>query len=608
MKFDCRVLFLTAACVVTVSALNTKQDAVRDKRTLDIILKALAESLGYDVAKRPPPMPLPKPAAVPRSGVNPPLAPAAPAPKTPPPAPPASPKMPPPPPRPAPKAPAPVPVPRVPPPAAPKAPAPPMAMMPLPQPKSQVAPAAPAKPRLPTVPPLLTETVQKMFNINFNWNKNVQPSLAPIPIPRAPVPVPKAPAPVPKAPNPTLAPKAPTPTPTLKSSPPLPKASAPVSPKSTAAPGKIIYYDYDDPQNGPYTVSLRDYDGYYNYENDNAQQEEKQPQQEEQHEQEQPQEEEQNQNVENSEQNEDQNENKEAEEEQYADEKQRNEYHDSVQNFWANSPWHHNNDEKYNAESSVPEFYKSNQFYNPNFAKHDFLIHHPSGSSYSKMEHKKVEPIKTNQESAKFQVPLNYYVHNNEPQRGENLQIHNNNNKQYNYEGPSLDQYYYIIDNEPKQQPQSDSHKIEINNNGVNGIKESSKTEKEYQASVPIPLHVINQENPFVQWVSIEQAGSENTPNKVPVKSQSQKVIQKTERAKKVEMPLFEFNYQPDHYEADFSAHTIPPPTQQDYSKYNPISFKLEDELSDKAQIQEEQYGRKYTTIHSDNAVHRIHS
>lgn len=555
MKF-CRVFFLTL-CVVSVCAIEQNKDVVRDKRTLDIILKALAETLGYNVAKRPMPMPLPKPAAGPRSGVNPAMAPAAPAPKSPPPPP----KIPPPPP-PAPKAPAPAP--RLPPPKAPvppmpKAPAPPMKMAAPPQ---QAGPLA--KARFPTVPPLLTETIQKMFNINFNWNKNAQPLAVPAPAPQVPVPAPKAPAPAPKAPVPAPAPKAPVPS----------------APKSTAAPGKILYYDYDEPHNTPFVVSLRDYDGYYNYDSDNAQQE--QPLQEEKQElqQQQPREEEQNQNIQNEEQKENVQPNGDTEQLQ---DKQIDDYQKSVQNFWATSPWNNHNYENYNSESSAPE----QQFSNPHFGKHDFFINHPSGSSYARMELKKPGQIKTNEESENYQVPMNYYTHSNEPQ-----QVKNN-------EGPTFDQYYYVLDNE-KQQPQSDSHTIEINNNGEQGIKEPLRTEKEYQASVPIPLHVINQENPFMQWVSIEQAGSENQPKKLPLKIQSQKV-QKTE---KQNTPLYEFNYQPEHYVADFIPQTIPPPTQQDYANYNPEPFKLEEELSDKATIKEQQYGRKYTTVHADNVVH----
>lgn len=657
-----RALFYAVLCVVLVSGYAQNQDElVRDKRTLNFILQAFADSLGYDVQKRPSILPtsgLPKPAAGPRTPVAPPLPPMAPAMPAAPAAPPMMPKAPPMMPPAPPMMPAAPPMMPAAPPMMPKAPpAPPMmpppapmpaAPAPMPPPKGQVGPVPPARPRPPTAPPLLTETIQKMFNINFNWNRNLTPGApAPVPAPKAPAPAPPAPpahAPAPKAPAPAPpapapAPKAPPPPPAPKSPPPppapalapkvpapapaapapAPKAPAPAPapagpPKGTVAPGKFINYDYDDGQ-PPVAGNLRtDYDGIYYYENDGNQPQQQQEQQEQQEQQpQQPQEEEVNQNEQN------------AEVDHQADaEKKRYEFDESVQNFWQNSPWHQSNNERYNAESR-PGFY---QYQQPGFGGHDFVVNHPGGSSYSRMQHKKVQPVQRHEERYEYQGPQfgqYYFPEGGLPQVGaqngkENYDYQGPNGQvqhgQANeYQGPSFDQYYYILSREeqPKVEQGKVNGKVEVNNNGEKGLKqpqvEAESRPKEVQApeaGLPVPVHNIYQENQFAQWLSpFEQAGSENSPKKVSPNGKSQN-NKNGQRGGQDENP-FQYNYEPEHYESDFSAHTIPPPSQQDYSQYNPSPFKLEDELPEKAQIKEEQYGRKYTTVHSDNVVHHTH-
>lgn len=125
----------------------------RDKRTIGVVLRNVADLFGYDVQKRPTVIP-PAPAM------------AAPAPGA--------------------------------------APAP------------AAAPARPATrqgiPKFPppvTFPPILQEQVRKTFNINFNWNKNLGPLPSPTPqtaqVPAAPTPVS---APKPAAPRPSATPAA----------------------------------------------------------------------------------------------------------------------------------------------------------------------------------------------------------------------------------------------------------------------------------------------------------------------------------------------------------------------------------------------------------------
>lgn len=223
--------------MLILSVLNLViSEAKHQKRTIDFVLRSVAETFGYDIQKRPsvlqttpapvastffpPPLaPIPAVAQVPLTPMvpraNPPAVPLGPL--FPPLVPPrrvlpASPTLPPltpvlPPPR----------LPALPP---PRAPLPPPANPPQappanpPQPPPQVPPAPPpsssAKPSI----PLLTETIQKTFNINFNWNKNVQPTnstAAGSPAAAPPAPSAASPsAPTAPAQPPPLRPSAPT--------------------------------------------------------------------------------------------------------------------------------------------------------------------------------------------------------------------------------------------------------------------------------------------------------------------------------------------------------------------------------------------------------------
>lgn len=617
-----RVFCIFVFCVVTVCAVENPSVNVRGKRTLHIVLKAFADSLGYDIQKRPPlpPNGLPKPAGD-RSPVNPPLVP---------------PMMPPP------KGPVPpMPAPRAPPMAAPKAP-----VAPMPAPKSPPVPMVPSSkapapalppqvppktaPRLPTVPPTLTETIQKMFNVNFNWNRNAQtppPSAiapkapatptnqAPAPIaPKAPIaPAPKAPAPAPKAPMP--APKAPMPAPKSPAAVPS-QAPAPAAPASTAGPIKhVLYsYDYDDgqianPQN------LKDYDNYYQYDNQDYQRPLQQPPQQEEPQQQQAEEE--------GKQSEEVPANQESDNQQLEveREKQKQVYDNAVQNYWQNSPWHNNQQENVEEESRMPHFGSKD------FGGHSFVVNHPAGSSYSRMERKQAGPLDNQpKQQSSFETPIYYYEEQQQPPletRNQKLEHQQN----YHFQGPSFDQYFYVLNNGEQNGgkanveinssgergyvlnngEQNEKANLEINSSGERGIKQPAESRQRDtitpEANFPVPVHNIYQENPYLQWISPFEASSEVQEKKVKATQQAQPK-QDAARGKVTEAPLFATNYQPDHYNSDFSVHTIPPSSQEDYSKYEPAPLKLENEFSDKAQVNEQQFGRKYTSVHTDNLVH----
>ncbi|XP_017784290.1 PREDICTED: leucine-rich repeat extensin-like protein 2 [Nicrophorus vespilloides] len=246
------VLVLLAAAVLHARAM---EKVTRDKRTLDLVLRSVADVFGYDVQKRPtvlppPPLPpakptffppplkpLPPPARrffpAPKAVASPPpaqtqapaaVAPAAPAPAVPPVAPVA----------PAPAVPPAAPVAKPPVAAAPAPAAPvakPIAAVPAPAAQSPAAnspmrrpvmrplkavpntpPARPPPPPRPTVPPLLTENIRKTFNIAFNYNRGIQTQAPPVP---AAPPAPPAPAaqPAPPPPPSPAAPAAPPPPP-----------------------------------------------------------------------------------------------------------------------------------------------------------------------------------------------------------------------------------------------------------------------------------------------------------------------------------------------------------------------------------------------------------
>lgn len=549
-----RVVIVIVFCVVSVLCVEQKSENVRDKRTLHIVLKAFADSLGYDVQKRPPspPKPLPKP-AVGMSPANPP--------KAPPPPPMMAPKSPPPPPMMAPKAPPMMPAPKappmMPPMPAPKAPAP--APMPPPKPAKPAIMPTKVAPRLPTVPPLLTETIQKMFNINFNWNRNTQPAPAmpaKSPAPKAP---PAPPAPAPKAPAPAPAPSQP------------PKAPAP---SPSTGPVKHVLYSYDYEDGIAYPQNLKDYDNNYQYDNSDYQQPQQQAEE-----------------VKQSEEATHEVESQESDAQKIENSKddQAEAFYDTVQNYWDNKQANQQQD-----ESKIPQYHTQNG--------HSFVVNHPAGSSYFKMEHKKQEQPESKQYQ-NFGQPIYYYEDQPPPLESRNQKLEHPH-QNYNFQGPSFNQYFYVLDNEEQQ---GDKANVDANSSEEKGVKQPAESQKKEtispEASFPIPAHNIYQENPFVQWLSPFEASSEMKENKVKV-SQKMEQKQNAPKGNSNEDP-YAFKYEPDSYSAHFSAHTIPPPTPYDYSQYEPAPFKLEEELSDKAQIKEEQFGRKYTTIHKDNLVHR---
>lgn len=161
------VLVLCQLYVISILSQQTGP-IVRDKRTLDFLLRSFADTVGYDVLKRPTTITTTRP---------PPTMAARPAP----PAPPA-------------------------PPTPPAPPAPPMRpavtlMPPLPA-KPAVTLMPPARPAATSAPGNLIQSLSKNFSLNFLWNKNIGPAPA-APAPNAPAP-PAPPAPAPPPPPPPM--------------------------------------------------------------------------------------------------------------------------------------------------------------------------------------------------------------------------------------------------------------------------------------------------------------------------------------------------------------------------------------------------------------------
>ncbi|KAF5282136.1 hypothetical protein FQR65_LT02833 [Abscondita terminalis] len=235
MKSSVYLVVVFSAITFEPGSLNVIKN--QNKRSIDIVLRSVADVFGYDVVKRPSVILTTPPSVM--STFPPPLS-KAPPPLTPQPAP----------------APAPPPPPKSPPQLPPQSPPPTAAAPPPPPPKAAGPPPPPPKAAQPPLPPpvlpppLLTETIQKSFNINFNWNRNVAtpPPLAPKPSPSAPPPAnpvkpPASAASPPKPPIPAPAPK------------PLPLTPPR---KQINRQNPQLYQDYDDYNNK--NENLYDYD------------------------------------------------------------------------------------------------------------------------------------------------------------------------------------------------------------------------------------------------------------------------------------------------------------------------------------------------------------
>lgn len=226
----CVLLVFAASCACAEDVPEENQK--RDKRTLDLVLRSVADVFGYDIQKRPTVIPPPPPAPAKSTVFPPPVAPLPRTPQKPVKKPLPIPKLP--------------PVPRSKPVPLPK-PAPAPKPAPVPKPAPPAKPVQAPKPAPAAAPPLLTESVRKTFNINFNWDRNRKPVPAPAPAPKS------IPAPV----------AAPAPVPVPASAPQPPKQIPPPAP---ASPGRKpqLYHDYnsENPNNEGYRNVDYDYPDY----------------------------------------------------------------------------------------------------------------------------------------------------------------------------------------------------------------------------------------------------------------------------------------------------------------------------------------------------------
>ncbi|GLV35787.1 hypothetical protein CBL_01061 [Carabus blaptoides fortunei] len=589
MQLREKCLCLTAVILVVVVSVASdrpyddqpeeeQQRNVRDKRTLNFLLKSFADAIGYDVQKRPsvlpfgvqlapvgvvtiiPPIgpvtPVKAPAMAPASAAGPAapaMAPAAPAmaPAAPAMAPaspamaPAKPAMAPP------AAMAPAPAAMAPAPAAPAAgkatPAAPAMAPAMPSagamppagamaPAPAMPPAAPAAPAVlpaaPAVPPaapaapagkaapLLTETIRKVFNLNFNWNRNLQPqrtgvapdaSAAPqVPSGVAPAPqVPAgAPAAAPQMPAgaPAAAPQMPAGAPAAVPQMPAgaapavaPQAPAPQMPAAPAVPNivPLAVPAVKDPVPAPMAPAMKDYS-----------------------------------------------------------------LPEAVQLFWQHSPW--NQPHLPHVQNAVPEY---RQYSTPD-GERGYHVRRVQQNAH--LQHHDLQPQDNDADDED----------NNARERQEDARSSEEND---DANGDSS-KAYVTINNQPRGfQPAYAESRDQHQNGGF------------YQPGLPLAVHGVHEDKVLVAWPSpFELAGSEKKLKKVNPHG----------RISGAASENLEYRYEPENYN-QFNFYTIPPPVKNAYGNYEALSEpNLADSLSANARIHEKNYGKKYTTVHVDRQTY----
>lgn len=607
-------------CFVSVTA-------QRDKRTIDLVLRSVADVFGYDVQKRPTILPPPPPPAPRSTFFPPPLAPlpvatprASPSqasPTAPSQAPsqaapsqvPATPKKAPRPPLPSIKT--PVLLPKRP--AAPRKPAvpPTKVNLPIPAPPppspSKAAPAPPTtvnavtskQPPAQSAPPLLTESVRKTFNINFNWDRNRQPVTAVVPPSGQPSQAPsKQPAPAsPPAPAPAQPPApAPVPAPAPPQPPQVPPSqSVPLLPPPSHRKPQL-YEDYDSPNqnNGyrnedynnspdyvhtlPYKNS-KDYDAapeYYDY----------------------PAKENQNQGGNNDYQNlqndyENRPENNEANND-YQDSRDR--FKDSIKTFWENSPWITNQHGlKFIIAPEEPEDKDTLNDYPADVSKYEEYDVAQESSPKEQAGYREVpaqnENGKTGNEQTEYvtKKPVEY-----------SHQYSNENN--YNDSESSKKEYVkakkYQSKNKDKKHPE-------------NLVRESSKNaeiiQPLYSGILPKQLHELYQKDKNAPWPApfdIHYSASEKK-NRIH-QYRDQEYDENKEHNKPFLIRTYrQVNYVPEKYNSDYT-YEIPEPTTENYNfELSKINYDDDDtydkEFSKNAKIIVNEQGKKITLLSSNN-------
>lgn len=624
--------------------------AQRDKRTLDLVLRSVADVFGYDIQKRPAVLPPPKPPAPRPTFFPPPLAPlpvrpakAAASPAAPPVAPPAAPPVvpaappaappqqpvpapPPPPPKQPVPAPPPPPPPKqpvpAPPPPPPKQPAPapppppPKQPVPLPPPPPKVPPPAapPQQPAAPppktpiTAPPLLTESIRKSFNINFNWDRNRLPAI-PAPAPAAPNPPPPPPANLPPPPPPQNppAPLPPPPAPqTPQAAPPPPPPASPpqLPPPPNRKPQLYNAYDYNLPytnRKGP-SVGNTDYPADQNQYVNAAYV---------------------------------------LPPEQIRDLKYHNtndQFRDSLKTFWAKSPWIKNQnglkfivaaeDETTNADNNNPtevskyEEYEIVEDKNPKQNNEDYEDVENRNPKQTSEDYQNIEDRRPNQNNEDYENVENRnpneenppeeeqqqqeddYVDYAEKEVENNPKYSNGDNNQYNDSYSKKKQYLKTKKYRNKKKTKDEN------------LEEESSRNKEivqplYSGVLPAQLHEIYKQNKNIPWPApfdVHDSASEKR-NYIKSKfdyddeSHYPTLIRTYRQA--------DFQYVPKRYDSKFT-YEVPEPSTENYKQIEEISYDDDDDdalekgLSENAQVRTTGYGKKITLISSNKDTKEI--
>lgn len=606
-------LFVTCCCLCSI--FSSSEDINRDKRTIDFVIRGLADTFGYDVQKRPsataavraaPAMPAP------RSTVFPP--PVAPLPRTLPgpptlsirlfggrqaaaPAPGAAPAP----------APAPAAKPSRPVPAKPAPPAPPA---PAPRPAAPAAPAA---------RPLLRENVMKTFNVAFNFNRDLNtvapPAPAPAPAPPAPPPPPAprpklGPGPAPARPPPTPASKgtlrppspakpAPTPAPPPPPPPTLPPVATPPNPRKP----QLYQDDYDSADTSDYddkqNLESEDYDqpeqvsyDYKNYVKGEEQRREPTP------------------NFEDS----------------------RERFKQSLDTFWAGSPYlqlqntgykylaENVNDEnegiqevqevphtplepprnKYEEYDVLNEDYREPQEAPRSQKQQKFILYKSEYTPEDEDDHQDVEEADESQKQTQKQKPCNQQV---EPDRKE--QIVNKIIKDFKeFERqrknlpPDPNDTTTPIKLREKQQKERERQRV-IKERGQRTRDAIQKkinkgkgfVEPAYTGIIRPPLQELYQNDHKSRWPNpfdIDIAATD-------VENQFKRIQRETD-----EQDEYKSFYHPDHYEIE-GDYKEPAPTPYDYSQYEKLHVLDDASLSANARIENKQFGQRTVRLRASN-------
>lgn len=547
--------------------------AQREKRTIDLVLRSVADVFGYDVQKRPTALPPPPPPA-PKSTFFPP--PVAPLPAAPPRASAAPPK---------PQLPATPPVKPTPtkntipqPPKKPIRPPPPTKVT-LPLPRSPPKPPTPSKtppappppppapskapPQKPAPAPVLTESVRKTFNINFNWDRRRQPATtAAAPPKKQPPPSPSAPPSVPTTSQkqPPVAP--PTPSPKPSQAAPLPPA--PTTRLPTPSHRKPQLYEDYDRVNSKQGYGNDDYGDSPDYAHTlpykNSQDYESAPDYD----------------YKTQQVNNDYQAHPESNAvSNYEDSRDR--FKDSIKTFWENSPWITN---QHGLKFIIaPE----------DHAENDHLNDYPEDIS-------KYEEYEINEERPPKHYANEVQHEDNDVKHAEVYDEKHSDEDSYDDTHSSKKEYLKTV-----KYKNHESDKESPENLVEQGSKNEEIVEPLHSGVLPKQLHELYQKDKNVPWPApfdIHYSASEKK-NNIHQYEDDQEVDEDKEKVPFLIRTYREAKYIPEKYTDDFT-YEIPEPSTENYEKLSKITYEDDEDekdLSKNAKVHVKQRGKKITLL-----------